>query len=217
MNVSPVYNNNVQSFGMALKTKDMDGVARSIANGIEEYANNPALGRWVPIYDTEKEAIKKFSKIVDNLKRLKTEVEINIGKDNKYRVHVTNPKTQIKYEILDESPSYDYDVAKYLLWEAKEGTLPFHHSINLADRKVSVHAYDAAKLYKGILRKLLIADDVASQFERELTPQANKSAAELKRERLINKFRELLSSPANESVAELKKETLIDKFRKLFS
>ncbi len=184
LTINPM-NNNSQSFGMAydpMKGVDRKIVSRKIAEEIHA-SNAPGI---------IKEELKQT---IEAIKALKTQVLTDGDK-----VIVQHPVTSKEYEVLNYSPWHNDKESKkvinYCVKEIKKGfnfENPDNNATNITIRYakeatgIGSPAWDAAYAGSPILRKHIIAKEIATDFDKQLAQKVEKEAEYVAKENAIDK------------------------------
>lgn len=179
MNVTPTQNNS-QSFGMAYRMKG--DASKRIAEEILEFSF-PKI-----------EQDYFVNKLAKPLRELTTEV-IADGE----KVFIEHPVTKQRYEVLDHSPwqtknsnckeiHYPLSLVKNPKLEGI-GEVYAPHAVQYSEsQNIGKPAWDAAFVYKGMMRKHIVALEVAKDFDRIAAAKAQDAAAKTSHNTETNKI-----------------------------
>ena len=172
MNVTPVQNNNTQSFGMAYRMKG--DTAKRMAKQF-----NTAI--------FPEAAQENFvNKVLKPLKELTTEV-IADGE----KVFVEHPVTKQKFEVLEHAPwqtrGSNAREIHYPLNKIVDGNIEYApHIVYYSEpQHIGKPAWDANCIYDGLLRKHVMALEVAKDFDKIAVQKAQEAVAKTNMEAKI--------------------------------
>ncbi len=179
MNVTPTQNNS-QSFGMAYRMKG--DASKRIAEEILEFSF-PKIGQDYFVNNLAKP-----------LKKLTTEVVADGEK-----VFIEHPVTKQKFEVLDHRPwqtknsnckeiHYPLSLVKNAKLDGI-GAIYVPHTVQYPEsQNIGKPAWDAAFVYKGMMRKHIVALEVAKDFDRIAAAKAQEATAKTKHKTETNQI-----------------------------
>lgn len=178
LTINPTSNHS-QSFGMAygtMKGIDRKTVSRKFAEEIHA-SNAPEI-----IKD-------ELIQTIEAIKALKTQVLT----DGDKVVMVQHPVSGVKYKVLNYSPWYDGKDDRIVNYCVRDIDAPGCEYKNIRIRypksavSIGSPAWDAAYAGSPILRKHIIAKEIATDFDRQLAQEVEKGAKKAAEEKAVDK------------------------------
>ena len=176
LSINPM-NNHQQSFGMAyapMKGVDKRTVSRKIAEEIHA-SNAPDIIK------------KELTETIEAIKALKTQVLTDGDK-----VIVQHPVSGVKYKVLNYSPWYDGENERIVRYCVRAIDTPEQELTNIQIRYpksaigIGSPAWDATYAGSPLLRKHIIAKEIATDFDSQLAKKVDNEAKGVAKEKAID-------------------------------